>query len=168
MKTMKPTKKTIKDYPVISGLVEKYFGDSRSESEKAEKELINICEPIIKRYCKAIEKYIEQIGGDFRLRDVYFDFDYSCSRGGIDNFVLYDEEARVLEFGYSDGCMGEIYECDVYMPFEWLDEDKFDDNMVTIKDEIKSRLIEYITNKITEQEKTLNCLKEHLEKLKNN
>ena len=165
---MEQTKKTIKDYPVISGLIEKYFGDSKSESENAEKELINICEPIIKKYCEAIENYIEQIGGDFRLRDEYFNFDYSRSRGDIDDFVQYDEEKNALEFWYSDGCRGEIYECSVYMPIEWLDEDKFDDNMAVIKDEIKSRLIEYTTNKIAEQEKELNCLKEHLEKLKTN
>lgn len=164
---MEPTKMTIKDYPYIADLIEKYFGDSKTESKAAEKELINICEPIIKKYCKAIENYIEQIGGGFKLRDKYFDHDYSYNRGDIGDFVQYDEKENALEFWYSDGCRGEIYECEVYMPVEWLAVDKFDDNMVAIKNKIKSRLIEYLTNKIAEQEKELNCLKEHLGELKN-
>lgn len=159
---MEPTKKTINDYPIISNLIEKYFGDSKSESEKAEKELINICEPIIKKYCEAIEKYIEQIGADFSLRDDYFNFDYSCSRGDIDDFVQYDEEIGALEFWYSDGCRGEIYECGVYMPYEWLDEDKFDDNMAAIKKDIDNKYTRILKDKIAECIKDIDKLRKQL------
>ena len=166
---MEPTKIAITDYyPYIDHLIKNYFGDSKSESKSAEKELIFICEPIIKKYCGEIEKYIEEIGGDFKLRSEYFDHDYSCTRGDIDNFVEYDEKDRVLVFWYSDGCRGEIYECEVRMPIEWLTADKFEDNMKAIKNDILKRLIAILNGKIVEYETHLNAVRKHIETLKNN
>lgn len=161
---MEQTKKTITDYPYIANLTEKYFSDSKSESEKAEMELIKICEPIIKKYCKTIEKYIEQIGGDFSLRDKYFDKDYSCTRRSICTFIKYDEKHGVFEFWYNEGCIDELY-C-VYMPIEWLDKDKFYDNIMVIKHDIREHLIEQINNKIAEHEKTLTRLRKQDDNLK--
>jgi hypothetical protein len=95
-------------------LVDDFKSDSKSKSSKAEKELIKICEPIIKRFYNIASKFgkpNEHFG---------FPYDYRASRGGIDSFV--GVENMKLEFYYTDGCMGELYEAYPEMPLNWLDE----------------------------------------------
>ena len=95
-------------------LVGDFKSDSKSKSAKAEKELIKICEPIIKRFYNIAS----QFGNP--NEDFNFPYDYRASRGGIDSFV--DFHDMKFEFYYTDGCLGDHYEEYLEMPLHWLDE----------------------------------------------
>lgn len=96
-------------------LVGECKSDSKSKSAKAEKELIKICEPIIQRFYNIASKF------GTPNEDFDFPYDYIASRGGIESFVGFED--MKLEFYYTDGCMGELYEAYPEMPLNWLDED---------------------------------------------
>jgi len=95
-------------------LVDDFKSDSKSKSAKAEKELIKICEPIIKRFYNIASKF------DISTEHFDFPYDYCASRGSIDSFVGFED--MKLEFYYTDGCRGELYEAYPEMPLNWLDE----------------------------------------------
>ena len=95
-------------------LVGDFKSNSKSKSTKAEKELIKICEPIIQRFYNIASKF------DMPNEHFGFPYDYRASRGSIDSFVGF--ENMKLEFYYTDGCMGELYEAYPEMPLDWLDE----------------------------------------------
>ena len=97
-------------------LVKEFNSDSKSNSKKAEKELIKICEPIIKRVYEIVTEF-----DDFLSEDFGFPYDYLSSRGTIDAFD--GMEGNKLRFHYSDGCLGEYIEASLEMPLDWLDED---------------------------------------------
>ena len=98
-------------------LVKEFNSDSKSNSKKAEKELIKICEPIIKRVYEIVSEFDDEgLSEDFG-----FPYDYLSSRGTIDAFDGMDENK--LRFHYSDGCLGEYIEASLEMPLDWLDED---------------------------------------------
>ena len=98
-------------------LVKEFNSDSKSKSKKAKKELIKICEPIIKRVYEIIKEFDDDLPEDFGFPY----YDYSSSRGNIDAFD--GMEGNKLRFHYSDGCLGEYIEASLEMPLDWLDED---------------------------------------------
>lgn len=93
MNTEKDTKQRVLQ------LVKEFNSDSKSKSKKAKKELIKICEPIIKRVYEIISEFDDEgLSEDFG-----FLYDYMTTRGTIDAFE--GMEGNVLEFCYSDGCL---------------------------------------------------------------
>lgn len=94
-------------------LVGDFKSDSKSKSAKAEKELIKICEPIIKRFYNIASQF-------GRPKDFGFPGDYIASRGGIDSFDDFND--LKLEFYYTDVCRGELYDAYPKMPLHWLDD----------------------------------------------
>lgn len=95
-------------------LIGDFKSDSKSKSKQAEKELIDICEPIIKKFYDISRTFGSTI------KNFGFPHDYMSSRGNIDSFVEFNNEKLV--FYYTDGCMGNFYEEYLEMPLHWLDE----------------------------------------------
>lgn len=120
---------------IISDLVEKIEGDSRSESKKALHELIDFCEPVIQKYYNAIREFLDEnahmMFGDFMTMWFY---NYT-SDDDIDEFLDFDKERNVIRFhcSYNGGI--------VAIPIWWLVEEEFEMNMNNIKEKV---LNEYI------------------------
>lgn len=155
------------DLSAIYELIEKTKSDSKKESIDAKCELIDICEPIIKEYCVAVENCIVKINkdckvdGDYEIRQKYFDPNYQYNQGSIEDFIGYYD--RKLLFLYRDFCWGNEFACNVSMPMEWLDKDKFDDNMKVIKKDIYNKQIRVLNDKIAKCAKDLDKLRKQLE-----
>lgn len=137
-------------------LVKEFNSDSKSKSKKAKKELIKICEPIIKRVYEIITEFDDDLPEDFG-----FPYDYLSSRGSIDAFC--GIEGNMLRFHYSDGCWWDYVEASFKMPLEWLDEDA--------PEKIFKKCKEILLNKkeieINRLEEKIESLREEIVELKN-
>lgn len=96
----------------VYSLIEDWKSDSKSKSRKAEKELISICEPIVKRFYKIAEQF-----GDPKVVGS-FPYEYEVDRGEF--FEVTDFTGNHIEFHYRDSCLGEYYEDYLEMPLYWL------------------------------------------------
>ena len=136
----------------ILKLVGDIKSDSKSISKNAEKELIKICEPIIKKYYNIAREY-----GNTEVCG--WEEDYVSSRGELTEFIGY--ENGVLTFYYEDGCRGNHYECEVKMPLAWLDDSHIKEyrkfckakNLVLLEEAIKKAQLEF--DKLKERQKEL-------------
>jgi len=152
MNTEKDTKQRVLQ------LVKEFNSDSKSKSKKAKKELIKICEPIIKRVYEIIKEFDDDL-------PEYFGFpyyDYLPSRGTIDAFE--GIEGNILRFHYFDGgWFAQIVEASLKMPLEWLDEDA--------PEKISKKCKEILLNKkeieINRLEEKIESLREDIVELKN-
>ena len=137
-------------------LVKEFNSDSKSKSKKAEKELIKICEPIIKRVYEIIKEFDDDLPEDFG-----FPYDYLSSHGTIDNFD--GIEGNLLRFHYSEGCWWNYVDASLKMPLEWLDEDA--------PEKISKKCKEILLNKkeieINRLEEKIESLREDIVELKN-
>ena len=143
MSTEKDTKQRVLQ------LVKEFNSDSKSKSKKAKKELIKICEPIIKRVYEIIKEFDDDLPEDFGFPY----YDYSSSRGNIDAFD--GMEGNKLRFHYSDGGWLDYVEASLKMPLEWLDEDA--------PEKIFKKCKEILLNK---KEIEINRLEEKIESLR--
>jgi len=107
----------------ILQLISDFESDSKTKSLCAEKSLIKICEPIIKKYYDITMEYNQLVYNVFNeLSSDIFSEEYSSDRGDLVKFLRYNKEDNSLEFLYKDGCLGEVWECTVSMPVDWFDE----------------------------------------------
>ncbi len=150
MSTEKDTKQRVLQ------LVKEFNSDSKSKSKKAEKELIKICEPIIKRVYEIVTEF-----DDFLSEDFGFPYDYLSSRGTIDNFEGIED--NMLGFHYSDGCLGEYIEASLEMPLDWLDEDAPE----KIFKQCKEILLHKKEIELNHSEERIESLREEIVELKN-
>jgi len=91
--------------------------DSKTKASKAEKEIIRICEPIIKQHWNIGDKYkvLSKMGWD----DIYMP-----QRGKI--VAVSYGIADHINFVYHDASMSELFECTVKMSIHWLDNDSLE------------------------------------------
>ena len=120
---------------IISDMIERIEGDSKSDSKKALCELIDFCEPFIQKYYDAIAEFLDEnthmmFGHFMSIWFSNYTSDYS-----VDEFLGLDEKRGVLRFhcSFDDGT--------VEIPICWLDKGQFETNMENIKKEV---LNEYI------------------------
>lgn len=115
---------------IVLELINDFKSDSKTKSKKAEQEIISICEPRIKEFYKIAQSFEVTNDDSFTWRRSLpeWDNDYVARRGNIDyiNYVEVDDEKQVISFYYSDGCRGNIYDADIEMPLEWLDDETLD------------------------------------------
>ena len=138
MSTDKDTKKRVLQ------LVKEFNSDSKSKSKKAEKELIKICEPIIKRVYEIVTKFDDELSKDFG-----FPYDYISSCGTIDAFE--GMESNMLDFYYLE------------MPLEWLDEDAPE----KIFNQCKEKMLRKKEIELQQLEEKIESLREQIVELKN-
>lgn len=121
---------------IISDMIERIEGDSKSDSKKALRELIDFCEPLIQKYYDAIGEFLDEnthmMFGQFM--SIWFS-NYNSS-DDIEDFLGFDKERNVLRFhgSYDDGI--------VEMPIQWLDIEQFEMNMRNIKEKVLNEYIE--------------------------
>ena len=92
-------------------LISDWKSDSKSKSEKAEKKLISICEPIVKHFYEIAEIF----GNPHNMKE--WPCDYVADRGAFESVT--DFTGTELEFYYIDGYFYKEY---IQMPIHWLDE----------------------------------------------
>lgn len=121
---------------VILNKIKRIEGDSKSDSKKALHELIDFCEPLIRKYYNAIEEFLDE---NAHMTFGYFMsiwFKNYSSSDDIDEFLNLDEKRNVLRFHGSpdDGI--------VEMPIQWLNVEQFEMNMNNIKEQVLNEYIE--------------------------
>ena len=109
----------------VIALMNDLKSDSKTKSKNAEKEIISLCEPVIKKHYEIAKEFGLTSGsiGDRPLDE--WDNDYVASRGSIDKIVDHIKGTSI-EFYYSDGCRGNIYEAFIDMPLDWLNAEDYD------------------------------------------
>ena len=106
-------------------LVGDFNSDSKKKSSEAEYELIEICEPIIKKFKNVCREFGQSDGH-------HFGDEYRPSSGCIEHFEGI-ENTDELVFYYNDFFCGEEHPAYLRMPLHWLDEDGYENYRKYIK-----------------------------------
>ena len=143
---------------IISDIIKRIEGDSKSDSKKALHELIDFCEPLIDKYYNAIGEFLDE---NAHMRFGHFMrkwFNNYTSSNGVDGFLGLDKERNVLRFhdSYNEGI--------VEMPIQWLDAEKFETNMAVIKEEVLNEYVEMQRKQIDEYRRYIEIHKEEIRK----
>lgn len=108
----------------VLSLIPDLKSDSISKRDAAKKEIISICEPVIKKFYNIAKEFELTYHESCHPSEEYFlkewDNDYISSRGSIESVC--DAKPTSVEFYYSDGMRGNIYEAYIDMPLHWLDD----------------------------------------------
>lgn len=123
------------DLNKIYELIEKTRSDSKKESTDAKRELIDFCEPLIKKYYNTIGEFLDEHAHMAFGHFMSIWFNNYNSGDDVDEFLNLDEKRNVLRFhGLYDGI--------VEIPVQWLDMEQFEMNMNNIKEKVLNEYID--------------------------